>query len=345
MSDSTSTVAAVDGSTGDASNDQDNQNAIGIVYLTFGLAIFTIQDVIIKWLSPDFSIAQIVFIRSVVGVPLLFLVVMFGAAHAKQMPVDRPWLNLLRSVMAFGAYISYFLAIAAMPLADAVAIAFAAPLVITLLSALFLNESVGIRRWLGVLAGFAGVLLIAKPGVGGFEPAALLAVACAFFYGVTQVLARVLGRTNTSGVMSLFAAIVYLSVSGFAGALLGNGWAAPEAGTAHPSVEFLLKGWVMPEPLPMTLMCLTGVISALGFYSLAKAYSVAESSVVAPFEYTGLIWAAGLGVLIFGELPDSVSLAGMALIVGSGLYVMLRERKRNAPLITKRGRLRMRLGW
>jgi len=331
--------------TADGSGADENSNSAGIFLLTIGLAIFTIQDVIIKWLSPDFSIAQIVFIRSVVGVPLLFLVVMFGAAKNHSVAIDRPWLNLLRATMAFGAYISYFLAIAAMPLADAVAIAFAAPLVITLLSALFLGEDVGIRRWTGVIVGFIGVLVIARPGANGFEPAALLAVACAVFYGITQSLARVLGRSTTSGVMSLFAAIIYLAMAGIAGAVLGSGWAEPVPGTAHPSVEFLLKGWVMPEPLPLALMALTGVISAAGFYLLAKAYSVAESSVVAPFEYTGLIWAALLGVVIFGEVPDAMSLLGMALVVGSGLYVILRERQRGAPLVSKRGRLRMRLGW
>lgn len=193
-----------------------------------------------------------------------------------------------------------------------------------------------------MFVGFVGVLLITKPGGATFEPAALIALVCAFTYAASQMLSRKLGRDDSSALMSFYAATFYLIVSGLLGLSLGDGAFAT---SVHPSIEFLLRAWRVPTTFDLALMLGTGVISAFGFFLLAQAYRLGESSAVAPFEYTGLIWASIWGVAIWAEVPNGVSIAGIVLIVAAGLFVLMRERRLNRPLVSKRGRLRMRSGY
>ncbi|MGI9406542.1 MAG: DMT family transporter [Hyphomicrobiaceae bacterium] len=313
----------------------------GVVFLITGLAIYSLQDIIIKQLSDLYSVHQIVFVRSIISIPLLFIIIGLDPSPPK-LKTSRPVLHAVRGLCQFIAYTSFYLALAAMRLADAVAIAFSAPLVITVLSVIFLGEKVGIKRWGAIVIGIAGVVVIVRPGTGVFEPAALFAVTCAVSYGASAVLARPLGRGDGGAQMALYATIVYLVMSGGLWFVLGDGRHLGE--NTHPSMAFLLRAWSAPTVLHMGMMLATGLISAIGLYCLAQAYRVAEASAVSPFEYTGLIWAISFGFLIFGEVPDIFSVLGILLIVGSGMLVIHREKKRDRPIVTRRGRLRFRSG-
>ncbi len=318
-----------------------DQNLKGVLFLVAGLAIYSLQDIIIKQLSDLYSVHQIVFVRSLISIPLLFIIIGLDPSPPK-LKTSRPILHAIRGFLQFVAYTSFYLAIAAMRLADAVAIAFSAPLVITILSVLFMGEKVGLKRWLAILGGFAGVLVIVRPGAGVFEPAALLAVLCAVSYGTAQVLVRPLGRSDGGAQMALYATIVYVVCSGSLWFVIGDG--SYLTGDMHPSLAFLLREWTMPTVTHMSMMLATGLISAIGMYCLAQAYRVGEASAVSPFEYTGLIWAIGFGYLIFGELPTIYSVIGILMIVGAGLAVIHRENRRDRPIVTRRGRLRVRSG-
>ncbi len=320
--------------------ERDNSVA-GVLFLCAGITIFSLQDVAVKWLSGDYAVTEIVFVRSLIGVPLLLMLVGIDRS-ALTLKSRHPWLNLLRSSLMFVSYVSFYLALSALSLAETVAIAFSSPMFITLFSVIFLGATVGTRRWGAIVIGFLGVFLITRPGAAAFEPAALLAVLCAITYAGSVILSRKIGRNDSSALMSFYAAAFYLVASGLLGLLLGDG---AYATSSHPSIQFLLREWQVPTVFDTSLMLGAGVISAFGFYFLTQAYRLGESSVVAPFEYTGLIWATIWGFVFWRELPDTTTIVGITLIVGAGLFVILRERQRNRLLVAKRGRLRLRSGY
>ena len=305
----------------------------GILLLLGGIFIFSIQDVIVRTVSGTYPVLEFVFIRSVFSIlPVLALVVLDGGLPALR--VRRPWLHLLRGILMLAAYTTYFLAVASAPLATVVAIFFSAPLILTARSALILREAVGIRRWSAVLAGFGGVMLILQPSDGiAFAPGALIAIVSAVFYALSMIIARRLGKVDSGVSMVASQSLVYLLLAGLAG-LTMQGFDPPA--DAYPAIAFLLRDWVMPTSFDLGLMAICGLIAAAGFYGLTQAYRVAPTSVVAPFEYTGMIWGIVWGYAFWGEIPGVPTWSGIAVIVGAGLYVLHREAARGRAITTGR---------
>lgn len=295
----------------------------GILLLVFAASLLGFQDVVIRWLSGDYPVHQIVFVRSWIAiVPILFILGRDGGLP--RLRTRRwPW-HLLRGACAFGAYTSYYLAIAALPLAEAVAITFSAPLVVTALSAPVLGERVGARRWLGVVIGFAGVVVMLRPGLGAFEPAALLALAAAFFYAFTVIIGRRMGPSESSAAMAFYGVVVYFAASSLMGLVFGDGRFDTDS-HSHASLGFLLRAWAVPTWHDFGLMALCGAIWGVTYYCIAQAYRITQASLVAPFEYVAMPWAAFYGWVFWSEVPDGLAFAGIALIVGGGLYVLQRE--------------------
>ncbi|MGI9462405.1 MAG: DMT family transporter [Aestuariivirgaceae bacterium] len=304
----------------------------GILFLCAGLFIFSFQDVIIKYLSADYPVHELVFVRGLVATPLLLLLVHYDSGFSS-LRTDHVWLHIFRSILMFCSYLFYYLAIAAIPITTAISLFFAAPLFITALAVPFLGEKVGYRRWLGVGAGFIGVLIMLRPGLGVFEPAALLALLSAFTYSCAQLLARRLGLTDSASVMAFYAAMVFTYIGGLMGFTIHLTGFAP---SDHPSLDFLLKPWRMPGGLEFAMLMIIGVISAIGFYLLSQAYRVGAANVVAPFEYTAMLWAVILTYMVWGTTPDAYTLLGASIIVAAGIYVLRRERlKLKKPLAAK----------
>lgn len=305
----------------------------GILYLCIGLFIFSIQDIIIKWLSASLPVHEIVFIRGLVASPLIFLYVHYDSGYAT-LTTRRPWLHAIRAVAMFVSYMSYYLALASVPLTTVVSLFFVAPLMITALAIPILGERVGWRRWLGVAVGLCGVLIILRPGFTSVPPAALLAILSAFTYSIAQLVGRRLGATDSASVMSFYMAIAFVYLGGAMGLALGDG---QYADAANPSLEFLLRAWTMPPAFAFALLVATGVISAIGFVLLTQAYRIGEANKVAPFEYTVMIWATLLSFVFFGTVPDFFTVLGAALIAASGIYVLYRERVNKASELKGRG--------
>ena len=237
----------------------------------------------------------------------------------------RPVLMTVRALLIVLAFTCYYMAIATLAIADLASIFFTAPLMMTALAALALREHVGVHRWAAVSVGFAGVLLMLRPGVGSFEPAALLALVAALAYACAQLVTRRLGRTDGGAAIAFYSTAMYAVVGGLDGLLFGHALLAP--GT-HPSLAFLVRPWVMPDWHDFALMALCAPIATVGIYSLVQAYRVAPPAVVAPFEYVMLLWAVINGYLFWGDLPHAHTWAGMTLVAGAGLYVMHREAHR-----------------
>ena len=184
---------------------------------------------------------------------------------------------------------------------------FISPMIVTLLSALFLKENVGLRRWSAVLVGFAGVLIIVRPGSGLLDPVSLLPIVAALAYASSQIIARRIGKTQTGASLAFSSMVVFVGVSALAGALIGDGMFA---GAAHPSIAFLLGAWSVPGAFDALLIVVCGLIAAAGFYFLSQGYRIAPASVVAPFEFVAMPLAMFWGILIWAEYPSPLDLAG-----------------------------------
>lgn len=275
----------------------------GILWMLLAVMLGIFTDTIVKHLSQSYPVMLIVWAR------YTFHLVPVAAAFGKRLPralnSRRPALQAARSVIQLGAVVSFFAGLRLVPLADCVAIHFVAPILITALSAPLLGERVGMRRWLGVLAGFVGVLAIVRPGAGTASWAALLPLVSALCSALYQLLTRMVGRDD--------AALTSLAYTAVAGALVANG--------ALPFV------WVAPDAEGLALMVALGLVAAVVHYGQIKAYTYAPAAVVAPYNYTGLIWATAFGFAFFGEVPDAWTVTGAFVVAVSGLYIFHRERR------------------
>jgi len=298
------------------------ENARGILFLVAGVAIFSLQDLILKWLAGDYPLHQAMVIRSVTAIPLLLLLV-HREGGLGSLFTPGTGAMLARGVIMVGAYFAYYIALPALPLATIVALYFSAPLFITILSVVLLKEHVGPRRWVALALGFFGVALMLQPKGGAFEWAALLVLLSGFAYALSMIAARVLGGRETGAALAFWGNAVFLLLSLAISATLGTG--AYEGASDHPSVTFLLRGWVMPTGFDLMLMMATGLVAAAGLTLLTQAYRIAEASVVTPFEYTAMVWSVIYGWIIWSDWPRPLDWAGIAIIIGSGLYILWRD--------------------
>lgn len=294
----------------------------GILALVLGIAIFSVQDVILKLLSGDYPLYQAMVIRSLTAVPLLMVIV--AVLDGRLTTITTPnwrWM-MARGALGFVAYTAYYLGLAALPMADTVALFFTAPLFITLAAALAFRERIGPVKLFALIAGFAGMLMIFRPSANLFDPAALLPVLGALGYALQQLAARVLGRTETAAAMTFWSNMTFL-IGGLAlAAVFGSG---AYEGAAHPSLAFLTRGW---QPLLMRdllLFMACGGIAAVGLSLLTYAYRVAPSSTVAPFEYSFIFWGVLWGWVFWADLPSAFAWGGIALLVGAGILVIRAE--------------------
>ena len=292
--------------------------------LCAGVGIFSIQDVILKYVSGSYPLHEAVAIRCTAAVPiLLFMLYRRGELH--RLISRRTGALVARGGLLILAYGTYYLAFPVMKLAAVVTLYFTAPLFITALAQPLLGEKVSLKAWLAVLVGFIGVVVTYRPGVGLFDWASLLPVAAAFTYGLAALMARRLGTSESAALMGFYQNLTFLIAALVLAAFLGDGrYATPDM---HKSLVFLLRPWSFENPTDLLLLAACGPVAAAGTVLLSQAYRSAEVNFVAPFEYTGLIWAAGWGFFVFHEVPGPYLLAGAVLIIGSGLYMLLNGRR------------------
>jgi drug/metabolite transporter (DMT)-like permease len=291
----------------------------GILALVLGIAVFSVQDLILKQLSGDYPLHQAMVLRSLVALPFHLAIVWWFDGRLSTITTPGWRWMLTRGLLGFVAYTAYYLGLATLPMPETVALFFTAPLFITLAAAVFLGERVGLMSAVAVAAGFLGVLLIVKPGSAGFDLAALLPVLGALGYALAMVAARPLGRTETAAAMAFWGNLCFLLCALALSAVYGSGALAD---ASHPSMAFLTRGWVVPSATDLALMAACGVIAAVGLTLLTHAYRVAPSATVAPFEYSFMFWAVLWGWLIWGDFPDALGWVGIAVIIAAGLVVI-----------------------
>ena len=274
---------------------------LGISITILGGLCFAIQDAGIKWLSAEIAVLQILFLRSLFGLVFLGTSSAFSG-EAISFRVSRPWLLATRTGLNILSWILFFTSLKYLPLATAVALFFSFPLFLAIISVPLLGESVGIRRIIAIIVGFAGVLLITNPTEGLSIPAVMM-LGAALGWAIVASLTRILGeKENTT-------TLLFYTLLGFAVLL-----AVPQYWLWR-SIEF--ESYLM-----IVGVAFVGVIAQ---FSVTKAYAIASPSLIAPFEYTALIWSAILGYLIWNDIPDAYAIVGAFLIIGSGIYIIHRE--------------------
>lgn len=281
---------------------------LGIVLAVTGIAFMACFDATAKFLGASYGIVQLVFFRS--AVTLLFLLPLVArAGGVTALKSRRPLLHGLRGLFSLGAGFSFFYGLRFMPLAEAFALTFAGPVFITALSVPVLGERVGARRWLAVLVGFLGVMVMLRPGTAALRVEALLPLTAALCYAFVMLISRKLPREEpVAGIL-------------FWTALIG----------ALATAVALPFDWQTPTPRDWGLFLFLGVMGSLTMLLLTLAYRHAPAAVIAPFDYTLLLWGLLLGWLIWRELPDPGIWPGAAILIACGLYITHRETRRPPP--------------
>jgi drug/metabolite transporter (DMT)-like permease len=295
-----------------------------ILFAIAGTAIFSVNDVAMKFLSGGYALHQIVLIRALVGLVFLFAIITVSGAGWRQLLTRRPLDHLIRVSIVMVSNLTFFVGLNSMEFADGVAVAYISPVTMTLLSVVLLGEPVGIRRWAAVLVGMLGVVVMVRPGAGVIAPAALLVLFSAVLYGCGNLMTRRMRATESAVTLSFYVLMGFIGVSGAMYLWAGDGHLASD----DPLWGLLFRAWVWPEPEDWPTFLATGLAVTTGGLMVAQAYRKAEVGLIAPFEYVGMPMAILWGVVVFGTWPDQVAWIGIALICGAGLYTLWRETAR-----------------
>jgi drug/metabolite transporter (DMT)-like permease len=274
----------------------------GIGFVIFMTICFSSLDASAKYLSNELPLWVLLWGRYVFNFLFVALFFLRGA------PVDilrtrKIKLQILRSILLVASTLTFWLALMFLPLVDCVVVLFVSPILVTMLAAPLLGESVGRHRWIAVIIGFVGVMVVMRPGFTIFDWMSILPLITALFYAGVQISTRILGRTDGA-----LTTLLYSSAGGAIISTIGVlfFWVTPSLG------QWFVLGWL-------------GFLGALGHYLMIKAYEIAPASLLAPFDYTTLIWATILGFIAFGDLPDAWTVLGALIIMSSGLYHIRRE--------------------
>ncbi|MGL4311296.1 MAG: DMT family transporter [Paracoccaceae bacterium] len=297
-------------------------NTKGALLALAAMGIFATHDVVVKTLGANYSAFQIVFFAALLSFPIVALILLNDGKDENLRP-RHPYWSALRTVCAVITGVSAFYAFSTLPLAQVYAILFASPLLITILAIPILGEKVRLRRWAAVIAGLIGVMVVLRPGEAELGMGHLAALTAAITGATASIIVRKIGQDERSVVLLLYP-------------MMGN---------------FIAMGAALPfvyRPMPLEHFGLLGVIALFGlagsFLSIA-AYRQGEAVIVAPMQYSQIIWATGYGYFLFGETLDRPTLIGAAIIIASGLYIVFRESSadvsENRPVLQTRGRNEM----
>jgi drug/metabolite transporter (DMT)-like permease len=276
----------------------------GILLMLASMFLFSLNDVMGKWLVATYSVGQLLLIRS------FGALLMMGPAIARRGVIsifkqDRPWLHVLRAATSTAEVAFFYWAVVYLPLADAVTFYLAGPIIVTLLAVLFLGEKVGWRRWLAIFIGFGGVVVAVNPSAASFSWPALIALAGSFLFAVLNITTRMLKGTDEVSLVTwqIVAALLFGLITA-------------------PFV------WVQPSLLDFGALLLLGIVAAIAHMATNRSLAYAPASVVVPYQYSLIVWAVLFGYLFFSDWPQNHVLAGSGIIIGAGLYIFLREQKR-----------------
>ena len=297
-------------------------NSLAIFYIIAGMTVFSVQDTLVRILSSEVSILQIMFLRSVVGLSILFLYL-----KARKIPIifssQYPVLTVIRAILFMFAFLFYYIGLAYLPYAVTTALFFTTPFFITILSKIFLKENIGFIRLLTIIFGFIGVVIIANPTVDSFNIFMIFPILCAFGYSASMIIIKMTSEKDSVYSQTFH---VYLATLLFAPLVTYLGSTFDSSIGDNQVLNFVFRPWELYLHTQYFLIFVVGICVVAGFLLIFNAYRVGKPFVIAPFEYTILLWSIFYGWLIWDESVTARSWIGMAMIVTAGIYLFYRER-------------------
>jgi drug/metabolite transporter (DMT)-like permease len=301
----------MDDSNAEASYSAMRHPSRGIVLKLGATLTFSMMYASIK-LAGDYPVAEVAFFRSFLSLAPLFALSWWTVGAANVVRTNRPLVHLVRSVAGTSSLFLNFAAVQRLPLADITGFSFVAPIFAVVLAATFLKERVGIFRWVAVLAGFAGIMLMIEPHGGlphlitsGFSSGASLALMGAFLSSLVVIFIRQMSATERSETIVFYFMSTCAVVSGLV----------------------MIGDWVTPSPVSLFWLILCGILGGIGQICMTYSYRYAEPSLLAPFDYIAMVWAVALGYFVLGEVPKPLVMGGAGIVVVAGLFIVWRERR------------------
>ena len=297
-------------------------NRKGIFFVIGAMTILAIQDVLIKLVSDELSLFQIQFFRSTIGIAVIigYQVIIHEPIR---LTTAYPLLTVCRGLMFFFGYSAFYFAQSKMPIATMTVLFLVSPFFITLTSIYFFKSQVGYRRWISILIGFVGVVLICQPETGQFNFYYLIPIIVALSYAFSIIIVKKTADRDTLYQQMILTYLIMGLLSGITGLLFGDG----RFDTAENSeITFIVRSWQFVEIESTFKLFAISVLGSVGLLVLMGAYRVADPAVISPYEYSLLIWMILLGYLVWGDVPSFNIAIGMVLIVGAGIYIFYRER-------------------
>lgn len=276
----------------------------GIVFMLAGSFFMSLNNAILKWLSTGYPAGQILFMRAgFIFVAIGFFI--WRAGGFRSVRVVSPKVHVMRAACVICSAFLFMNAVRLLPLADVIAITFVSPLFLTALARPVLGEQVGIRRWAAVIVGFIGMLIIVRPGGDLWRLAALLPLGTALADATRDLITRRMTNARETANAILVTTTGAVGLAGLTTAVSG--------------------GWLIPTGWDLGLIAIGGLITGCGHYCMVETFRMAEAGLVAPFRYSSILWAGGLGYIFWGDLPDRWVVVGTLVLVASGLYILHRE--------------------
>ena len=278
-----------------------SKNQLGFLYMFISICAFSIMDLIVKW-SENYPIGEVLFFRGFCGmIPIFFLIP--KERYFNFYKTNRPFLHFKRCVSGLVAIVAIFIALRNLPLATVVSITFAAPIFTTIMSIFFLSEKVGLYRWLAVLVGFVGILIISEPGFSSLNFYYIYPIIFCLGLSYVAIAIKQLSSTEPVWLIGLYFSFSIMIMSFFT----------------------LPQGWIMPNLKDLFLLCMVGILGGLANLWLTQSYKFAEVSLVTPLKYLALLFAIFFGYIFWDETPTTKTLLGAALVIISSIIIFRRE--------------------
>ena len=307
-----------------------DNNSKGIILIIIAMTLFAMQDSLIKYVFEDLSLYELYFGRTFVATIWLFSFLLISKKKIV-FKTHYPLLTLLRVILFFIGFSSFYISLSFMTLAMANALFFSSPFFMSIFAKLFLKEDIGIRRWSAIVVGFLGVVVVLNPDFSNFNYFNLLPVLCAFCYAASMTITKVTSDKDgvyTQMIHLYMAAITFsLIIYYFAGKGQFNNF-------DNPTLQFILRDWFSNPTHSWPYIFIMGTVAAISFYCVFSAYSIASPSVVSLFEYSLIIWAMIAGYILFKTIPETNTFIGSAIIIAAGVYIYMREKARNQMIVT-----------
>ena len=309
-----------------------NNNPRGIIFILLAMLVFSVQDSIMKYIFNYASLYEVYIIRTLVSFAIILLFL-----KIRKKPIifktQYPLLTSCRVVLFFFGFSFFYVSLTVLPLITATALFFVTPFLITIFAKFFLKEQIGPRRWLAVIIGFVGIYIILNPDFSNFNYMTLTPILCAFCYSLSMIIIKLTSEKDsvyTQTFTFYFGAIIISSIFYF---FIGDG----QYNTSnHQASQFIFREWFENLEVSMLLMIFTGFTASAAFLLLFTAYSIASPAVVSPFEYSILLWSSLSGWIFFNEIPNLQTIIGIFIIVISGIYIFIREKAQDQPIVTEK---------